>query len=106
MRVKVREIYTAPQGALLKLSAKQAEVRAHNLKAKNKAKDGSGVFAVIEPVQFKVGEEFEIVSKVDKVSTMFLEDLDAKEKKSAPAKGVKAPATPTPNQGGGENAGG
>ena len=49
-----------PAGMRLRLSEKQAAVRRHNIKEIDK-----GVFEALKPLEFKRGEEFEIITGDD-----------------------------------------
>ena len=64
-------------GIVLKLSSSQAETRASSLKQKKK-----GIYIVLEPVQFKQGEEITIISgNVSKSVLKNLSDLSEPAKK-------------------------
>lgn len=61
----------------VKLSAEQARARLHNLKAVDTKKDGSGVYQVVQPIQFKRGETFGFDGDVGKNGV--LSDPDAEQ---------------------------
>ena len=61
----------------VKLSAEQARARLHNLKAVDTKKDGSGVYQVTNPIQFKRGETFGFDGDVGKNGV--LSDPDAEQ---------------------------
>lgn len=58
-------LYVVGSGRV-ELSAAQAKTRAHNLKAVLVGQDGAGEYEVVNPVQFKRGEEFGFDGKVGK----------------------------------------
>jgi pyruvate/2-oxoglutarate dehydrogenase complex dihydrolipoamide acyltransferase (E2) component len=87
---------TLNPGTVLGLTDKQAASRAHALREVKK-----GVFEVLSPVQFKIGEVIGYEGDLPRVIATALEDSDAKsedagkqEKAPAAAKAPKAPKAP------------
>lgn len=53
--IKVSQVATLPAGVKLRLADGQVQPRAHRLKSV-----GKGLYEALEPVQFKVGETFDL----------------------------------------------
>jgi len=80
-----------PAGMRLRLSEKQAAVRRHNIKEIDK-----GVFEALKPLEFKRGEEFEIITGDDApepskaLRAQISTPEEAAKKPAAPAKDAAA----------------
>lgn len=89
----VLAVLTLQAGAHVTLTAKQAGVRAHALKpVKVNSKTGDGIFQVLEPVQFKVGEVIATDIELNKALASTLEPAEEARSKAQARKQAEAEA--------------